>query len=607
MPNILLTGNLKGDSKLIQEAVTKFEQLSNPKELVASRSLIGYKETFIDSAKRLDSAELSSKFEFVQRGEFLLDSLIYYPTKLPSDLNILNKIISSFSKVRVVLSKGSVFRQNFYLINQSGQKVLFIAQSFEVILLKPKSDFYDYEVLELTDSKFQSLYSETAKSDFWAKKLKENSQTDFLINKDFTQISFKNLVLHSTLKNSKSEIIFYRNEDFDFSNWEKDTEDFHLKISECNEQISSENDFYQIKLNGRTLKNLMQISESEFLTVDNLSERNFVNKESLIWQEEINSDASYKVCFDEIFLQNFASNFSETPTKIFNLREAFLIDFEEFTGLEFLDSKRFFQVNGYVNQPIWKLSFEDFDFNFGLNRIKNRQAYSEISESELQGENFLDVQLNTNIFLTRTTRYVSWENQFYTEFARIKLRKDDFVERKDDLFIKSGLYWNSKIYNLSPFTSFKFDSELTKAGERRQKDFQFDVGFELPRFFGFRESKISYARIFDLSRNNRLALNGIQFESYHQMTFNQSAYSGKKIRLISNLEAILYFDDSLEGSERRVFKLDLNTKLKVPISESLSFKPEVNVFFFKGDNERNWASAFEILVGLSYFTEFKFY
>lgn len=608
MPNILLTRNLKGDSKLIQEVVSNFENLQSPKNLIATRSLIGYKETFIDSAKILESKGLTNKFEFLRQGKFSLDSLVFYLENSSTNFNNFYKIISSFPKVKVVfITQNSDLEQNFYLVNPNGQKVLFLTQNFEAILLKSKSNFYDFEILDLTNSKFESLYSAEIKNDFWVKKLKKNAQSDFLINKDFTQNSFKNLVLHSTLKNSKSEVIFYQNNDFDFSNWSKNTEDFHLKISECNEQIYSENNFYQVKMSGRILKELMKNSESEFLTVDHLSKRNFKNDESLIWQEEINSNANYKVCFDERFLQNYETSFQNSPTKTLNLREAFLVDFENFTGLEFLDSQRFFQENGYVTQPIWNLSFEDINLNFGLNRVKNRQSYSEISESELQGENYLDIQLSSNIFLTRTTRYVRWKNQFFTEFGRIKLRKDEFVESKDDIFVKSGLDWNSKIYNLSPFTSFKFDSEITKGREQRQKDFQFDIGFELPRFIGFRNSRISYARIFDLSRNNRVVLNGIQFESFHQMTFNQSAPSNKKIRLRSNLETIFYFDDSLEGSEGRVFKLDLNTKLKVPISESLSFKPEINVFLFKGDNGRKWASTFEILIGLSYSSEFKFH
>ncbi len=610
MPNILLTGNLKGDSKLIQEVMNNFDNLPNPKSLIATQSLIGYKETFIDSAKTLDSKGLTSKFTFLSEDNFALDSLVFLPQASSNNFTDFNKIITSFPKVRIViLPQTSDFGEKFYLVDKVGQKVLFIPKNFEAILLKPKNNFYNFETLDLSNSNFESLYSEKTKNDFWANKLGKNSQTDFLINKDFTQKSFRNLVLHSTLKNLNSELIFHKEDDFDFSNWDKNVKDFHLNISECNEMISSEHNFYRTSLSGQGLKHLVKMSKEEFdfLTVDHLSKRNFKNDKNLIWQEEIQPGANYEICFSWHFLKKYNKFFKEIPQKGLNLREAFFNDFQEFTGLEFLDTKRFFQENGYVTQPIWKLNFEDFNLNFGLNRVKNRQNYSEISESELQGENYLDIQLSSNILLTRTTRYVRWKNQLFTEFGRIKLRKDDFVESKDDIFIKSGLDWNSKFYNLSPFTSFKFDSEITKASERRQKDFQFDIGFELPRFLGFRNSRISYARIFDLSRNNRLVLNGIQFESYHQMTFNQSAPSNKKIRLISNLETIFYFDDSLEGSEGRVFKLDLNTKLKVPISESLSFKPELNAFLFKGDNGRKWASAIEILIGLSYSTELKFY
>lgn len=608
IPNILLTGDLKGDSKLIQEVLQKFEELPTPKKLIATKELIGYKETFIDSAKTLVSKNLLSKFEVIKKGLFSSDSIVFNLGSLPSNFTDLSELSYTFPKVKIfILSENLQTRNNFYSVKPNGEKVLFISPHSQVLLLKLQKNFYDFETLELTGSNFESLYSNELKNKFLEKKIGKNATVEFLINKNFTQNSFKNLVLHSTLKRTKSEVIFYQDDDFDFSNWEKNVEDSHLKISECNEFISSDQNFYQAVLSGSNLKILIQNSKINFLTVDNLSKRNFKSQKPLIWQEEIISDANYKICFGENLKPKFRKQ-SQTPIqKTSSLREAFFKDFKRFTGLEFLDSKRFFQENGYVTQQIWKLNFDDANMNFGLNRVKNRQSYSEISESELQGENYLDVQLSSNILLTRTTRYVRWTNQLFTEFGRIKLRKDNFVESKDDIFIKSGLDWNSKFYNLSPFTSFKFDSEITKASENRQKDFQFDIGFQLPRFLGFRNSRISYARIFDLSRNDRVVLNGIQFESFHQMTFNQSAPSNKKIRLRSNLETIFYFDDSLEGSEGRVFKLDLNTKLKVPISESLSFKPEVNAFLFKGDNGRKWASALEVLIGLSYSTEFKFY
>ncbi|MCC7429623.1 hypothetical protein IT568_02150 [bacterium] len=598
-PTILLTGNTNGDTKLIQAVVFAYDKIEEPKFLFALKNFVSYKETFVDSAKTLQNSKLTEKFQ-TKNTPFLADSSLLLLDENQTDFQIL---LQKFPKLEVVvLPEKSDVDKNFYLTRENGKLVLFLAQDFEVGILEPKQDYYKFEKLNLETSNFQSLYPENLLQNYWKQHFPKTFGKPFLVGNSFVEQSFINLSLYSLMKKSEVKLVFYSKNDFDLASLEKFTEDSYLELTEANQLIKSDEKFLVGKISGFLLQKLVLLSKGKFelLSVDSFVEKN----STTLFGNKIFEDNCYKVCFSENFYQKFKEEFEGSKlTETITLRNAFLADFENFSGGELLDTERFFKEDDFVNKPLVQVNFDEVSFFLSRNRVKNKELYKGVSESELQGEDYLDVLLKANIFATRTTRSTKWTNQLFTDFRKVKIKNEDFIE--NDIFIRSLIDWQYDLfYGTSPFLAIKFDSEITKAGKTRQKDFYFDLGLALPKAFGFKETRLAYSRIFDLSENDRNGLNGIQVETLQQMTFNPK--SKQKIRLQSQIEAIYYFDDKRESVEGRIFKLDFSTQLKFPITQNFTLKPALNGFFFKGNKDRKWSSAFEILIGLSYSQDWNF-
>ena len=380
-----------------------------------------------------------------------------------------------------------------------------------------------------------------------------------------------------------------------------------------------------MRLRGSTLKSLQQ--KSEALPPDSkrrlyfMSVQNHTLDDNASWtvhSKDLLDEEEYAVVTNQ-FLSTGADGYDEFRERRFiksrfkgGLRivsdrqgreilvnELFLKFLVADSTRDLRDTAARFARDRYLNKPLWRLVIQQIDLGMSNKRVQTSEAYQFSPESrineQLSGSHTYNLQMNVGI--TRESRNIQWQNALWAVYSNTTVKPKDSEPLTAQ---ESNLEWTqladfanlTRPRLLNPFASLRFDSDV----DFNQRDLFTSLGMKVGTSGDaeLRIAAISKWNAITRSTSNGLEMNG----AYNKELLGISNEGWLRMRFLSGK------DDAMPEQER--YSVEWRNSFKIPISENMSFIPQLELFYYKGQEVPDVARNVQISFSLSYSRIWKF-
>jgi len=380
-----------------------------------------------------------------------------------------------------------------------------------------------------------------------------------------------------------------------------------------------------MRLRGSTLKSLQQ--KSEALPPDSkrrlyfMSVQNHTLDDNTAWSvhsRDLIDEEEYAVVTNQ-FLSTGADGYDEFRERRFiksrfkgdlrivshsQGREVFLNElFLKFlvadSTRDLRDTAVQFARDRYLNEPLWRLVIQQIDLGMSNKRVQTSEAYQFSPESrineQLSGSHTYNLQMNVGI--TRESRNIQWQNALWAVYSNTTVKAKD----AEPLTAKeSNLEWTqladfsnlTKPRLFNPFASLRFDSDI----DFYQRDLFTSLGIKVGTSS---DAELRIAAISKWNAITRSTSNGVEMNgSYNTELLGINNEGWLRIRFLSGK------DSAMPEQER--YSAEWRNSFKIPISENMSFIPQLELFYYKGQDVPDVARNVQISFSLSYSRIWKF-